>query len=83
MHRLHARLRSLYLAWFSKPAEWRLLFQHIRRHRPCRLLEIGIGTGQRACRLIEVASAASPESPVQYAGVDLFEMRAGDDGPGL
>ncbi len=83
MHRLHARLKGLYLAWFAKPAEWRVLFKHVRKHRPCKLLELGVGTGDRARRVIEASTVASFGSQISYTGIDLFETRTETDGAGL
>jgi len=44
---------------------------------------MGLGFGQRALRMIEMASRACPDEPVRYVGVDLFEMRTAADGPGV
>jgi len=74
-------IRHLYLAYLSHPSGDRSLYQLIRRHR-CRLiLEIGMGTGERAARMIDVARSRSTRG-VQYTGIDQFEARGGEDGPG-
>lgn len=65
----------LYLSRFSKPVSDRLLYRVIRQYRPCQLLEIGMGDGQRARRLISVAQRYSPEAEIRYTGIDLFEAR--------
>jgi hypothetical protein len=83
MSSLRARLRCSYLAWFGKPAELRTLFRHERKHRPTRILELGIGAGQRAAKLIEVAAAMSRGGEIRYTGIDLFEMRKPEDGLGM
>jgi hypothetical protein len=44
---------------------------------------LGIATGQRALRMIDVAQLASPGEEVHYVGVDPFESRSESDGPGL
>jgi hypothetical protein len=59
------------------------LYRHVWRRRPARLLEIGIGTGERARRLIAMARAMNPGQAVRYAGIDLFELRRPDDGSGM
>jgi hypothetical protein len=76
-------LRFLYLTRFSKPAVDRAVYQVIHRKRVRRIVEIGIGTGQRAARMIEVARLQFPASQVHYTGVDLFEGRSRSDRPGL
>jgi hypothetical protein len=82
MARLARQLRYLYLAFFSKPIGDRPLFRHIRRHKSQRILEFGVGTTERAQRLIEVATLYASEQ-ISYTGIDLFEMRGESDGPGV
>jgi hypothetical protein len=82
MARLVRKLRYLYLAFFSKPVSDRRLYRHIRRHKSQRIIELGVGTMERALRLIEVAAQAGPNQ-VSYTGIDLFEMRTEADGPGV
>ena len=36
-----------------------------------------MGTGDRAVRMIRVATSGVSEGPIRYTGVDLFEMRSG------
>ena len=73
-------VKHLYLAYLSRPASDRVLYKLIRRHRCRVLLEIGMGLGERATRMIDVALSRSSE--VEYIGVDLFEARGDEDGPG-
>jgi hypothetical protein len=76
-------LRACYLSHFSRPSSDRVLFRTIRRHKVRRILEIGIGLGRRALRMIEMAQIGSGGEPVHYTGIDLFESRSPADGPGL
>ena len=46
-------------------------------------MELGLGTGQRAVRMIEVAASRTPIGEVRYTGVDAFEARSAAEGPGL
>jgi hypothetical protein len=82
MARLVRQLRYLYLAFFSKPAGDRRLYRHIRRHKSLRIMELGVGTLERSLRLIELANDAGT-GQVSFTGIDLFEMRAEADGPGV
>jgi predicted O-methyltransferase YrrM len=75
------RLRYLYLAYFSKPAADRAVYRAIGRLRPQRILEIGIGTGQRAVRMIRLARQYQGE--VSYTAIDPFESRTEGDGLSL
>jgi hypothetical protein len=71
-----SRLKHLYLAYFSKPLGDRPLYRAIRKRRWHRFLEIGIGSGQRALRMLDVASAGHPKEELFYVGIDQFEARA-------
>lgn len=77
------RLRYWQLAHFSKPVADHPLYQAIRQREIRSILEIGVGNAQRATRMIELASQAVPVQQISYVGIDLFEMRAARQGPGL
>jgi predicted O-methyltransferase YrrM len=72
-----------YLLHFSNPPTDRAIYQAVHRRRIQRIIELGVGTGQRAVRLIEVASRHFPASQISYTGLDPFEARRAEDGPGL
>ena len=78
-----SQLRLIYLTHFSKPQPDRPIYRAIRRNGMRKIVELGVGTGQRALRMIEVAKLASPQQDVCYVGMDLFEGRTESDGPGL
>ena len=70
-----SRWRLFYLLHLSKPSHDRALYKAIHQ-RPIRtILELGVGTGTRALRMIEVAHRRFPEGQVCYTGVDQFEAR--------
>ncbi len=77
-----SRLRYLHLAYFSQPSGDRLVYRMIRRHRPQNIVELGIGLGVRSLRMIQLAADFAHGS-IRYAGIDRFESRTDDDGPGL
>lgn len=68
-------IRHIYLAYFSQPKADRILYRLIRRHRICRIVELGVGNGLRATRLIKSVQSANPAAAIKYTGIDLFEMR--------
>lgn len=68
-------VKYLYLAWFSHPEPHRKLYRLVRRRRPARIVELGIGTADRALRMIAVAQRYAPGGKVSYVGIDLFEAR--------
>ena len=79
-----SKLRLSYLCHFSKPQANRPVYRAIRRRHVRKIVELGVGDGRRALRMIEVARQALPESDtVHYVGMDRFEGRTAEDGPGL
>ncbi len=68
-------LKYLHLAYLSRPREERPLYRAIRRLRPRSIVEIGIGNGLRATRLIDVAMRYNKLHTIRYTGIDLFEAR--------
>ena len=76
-------LKACYLSYFSRPACERILYKIIQKHNVKRILELGLGDGQRAVRMIEMAQKQSPECRINYAATDLFESRTAADGPGM
>lgn len=76
-------VQAFYYSYLAAPRSDGALFQAIRRNRPRRVLELGIGTGSRAVRLIRMAQRHHAEGDVRYIGLDLFEARTACDGPGI
>ena len=72
---LASRLQYLALAYFSRPKSDREVYRAIRKHGCHRFLEIGVGRGLRAQRMIDLALACHPQDQVRYVGIDLFEAR--------
>ena len=75
------QLKCFCLANFSRPASDRCLYRTIGKNRVASIVEIGIGWGQRALRLIEVAACSGHQ--VRYTGIDEFESRRSDAAQGL
>ncbi len=66
-------LKHAYLVYLSQPATDRAIYRLIDK-RPIRsILELGVGDGVRAERMIAVASRQDAE--LLYTGIDLFEDR--------
>lgn len=78
-----SRVRLFYLCYFSKPIADRPIYRAIRRLRPKKIVELGIGDASRAVRMIEVAQRAASQLDIHYVGMDLFEGRPTTDGPSL
>ena len=47
------------------------------------IVELGIGDGQRALRMLELACLHGPVSEIRYTGIDLFEASHQSEGTGL
>ena len=60
--------------WFSKPAADRALFRLLYQRKITTIVELGVGTGRRAERMIRLA-AKRGRSQIRYTGIDLFEAR--------
>lgn len=78
-----SRFKQLYLSYFSKPASDRAIYRTIARRKVRRIVEIGIGTGQRALRMIDLASRFGRGELIRYAAIDLFESRSPEASHGL
>jgi hypothetical protein len=78
-----SQIRLMVSCHFSKVPADRPIYQAIRRCHARKIVELGIGSGQRAKQMIDVAKLASPQQAIHYVGVDPFEARAESDGPGL
>ena len=78
-----SHIRLIYSCYLSKPQSNRPVYQAIRRCHARKIVELGVASGQRALRMIEVAGLASPGQEIHYVGVDRFEDRLEADGPGL
>jgi hypothetical protein len=72
---------AFWLARMSRPAGERVVYRHVLRAAPARILEIGLGTLVRTERLLRAAGRAAGE--VAYVGLDRFEGRAVSDPPGV
>ena len=77
------RLRVLYLLHLSKPPHNRGVYRTIYRRKVRTILELGVGSGERAVRMIEAARWQTPARQIQYTGVDLFESGADANGLSL
>jgi len=76
-------LKLFYLTHLSQPSSDRPVYRAMLRLRPRRILEIGIGDGRRAVRMLQLACRLSEGHMPQYIGVDVFEARSVGDGPGM
>lgn len=68
-------MKYVQLAWLSKPKAERLLYKEVRRRKVTRIVEVGMGTAERAASLIGVAQRYSPQANISFTGIDWFEER--------
>jgi hypothetical protein len=78
-----SRLRLFYLLHLSKPASNRLIYREVRRIKPRSIVEIGIGTAERAGRILELACEFHEPRQIRYTSIDQFEDRAATAGSAL
>jgi len=83
MWRQPACVRQFYLAHLSQPATDRVVYPLIRKQAPKRIFEFGIGSADRAERMIEVAAGAATAAEITYTGIDQFEAREPSDTAGI
>lgn len=72
---------TLWLTRFSQPAGERVIHRVVRRSRPKRILELGLGTLRRSERLLTLARGSAGDVP-HYVGIDRFEGRLPADPAG-
>jgi hypothetical protein len=68
-------LKYVYLSRASQPKSERALYRLVKRHKVCRIVEVGIGSLARTTRLVEVAQRYARGEEVAYTGLDLFDTR--------
>src|SRR5438105_3066916 len=73
---LASRIKYVYFAYFSQPAADRAIYRAIYRGRARKIVEIGVGMGQRSARMVNLAKCRHRSAEVRYTGIDLFEARA-------
>jgi hypothetical protein len=78
-----SRLRLFYLLHFSKPACDRLVYRELRRKKARKIVEIGMGTAERAVHAINLLKGFHAVGDIHYTGIDQFEARIIGDGPRL
>ena len=72
---MKALLSRIYWSRFAQPANERILFRSILSGPPQKILELGLGDGCRAERLIQLTRRLGI-ADLRYVGVDLFEARS-------
>lgn len=72
---LIGQLHLFYSCYSSNPPVNRPIYRTIRCSGARKIVELGIGDGSRARRMIAVAKLASPGRIVNYIGFDRFEDR--------
>jgi hypothetical protein len=79
---LGSRLSAIWSAFFPTPTAEDALFCALAKRPPRRILEIGLGDGSRALRIIKLAKRRR-RAEVHYVGVDPFELRPRGESPRL
>jgi hypothetical protein len=77
------RLKFFHFLHFSATDTDRPVYQAIRRDQVRSILELGVGDGQRALRMIQVAAMDVPVAEVCFTGIDPFEAQQAPGEPSL
>ena len=78
-----SRWKTFYLTHLVKPAADRLVYRAILHEKIGCIVELGLGDGSRALRMIDAAARHNERQNIHYIGIDSFEDREPADGPGL
>lgn len=73
-------LNRLYWKHLSKPVSERPLFLHVLERPLTSVLEIGIGSGERIARLLELNASVWDAKAIRYTAIDPFESSASTGG---
>lgn len=65
--------KTAHLTLLSRPARDRAVYRQMLQQRPVSIVEIGLGDGRRAERMLELLHLLHPAEQVRYVGLDLFE----------
>jgi len=76
-------VQRLYDGHVSRPAHDRALYRFIDQGRTRRVVEIGLGSLRRTERVLRALLRQHPARELYYTGIDLFESRRAQDGPGV
>ena len=71
-------LKYVHLAHFSKPRSERQLYRLVKRHKVCRIVEVGVSDVARTAALVQVAQRFAADGQVAYSGVDWFDARSAE-----
>lgn len=56
------------------PLRYDQIFKLVKQSKPSNIMEIGVWTGERAKKMIKIASEYKKTSQINYFGFDLFEV---------
>lgn len=71
-------LNAFWWCWLARPKSDRALYRLIRKHKPRKLMLVGLADTVRPLRMISLAKRYHPAEPIEFAGIDRFELRTAD-----
>ncbi len=74
-------IRFFHWTTLAKPACDRAIYRKIKKLRARSIVEIGLGDGVRAERIVQVAQKFGAGQTVKYTGIDLFDGRPAEQSP--
>ncbi|HTQ39939.1 MAG TPA: hypothetical protein VMJ32_13000 [Pirellulales bacterium] len=61
--------------WLSCPKSDRTLYRLVRKHKPHKIMLLGLGDAVRPQRMISLAQRYHPAEQIHFAGIDPFDAR--------
>jgi hypothetical protein len=69
------KLNAFWWCWLARPKSDRGLYRLIRKHKPRKLMLLGLGDVSRSLRMIAMARRYRPADSIEFAGIDRFDSR--------
>jgi hypothetical protein len=69
------KLNAFWWCWLALPKSDRALYRLIRKHKPRKLMLLGLGDASRCLRMIAMAKRYRPVDSIEFAGIDRFDSR--------
>ncbi len=69
---------AFWWCWLARPKSDRALYRLIRKHKPRKLMLLGLGAAVRPLRMIALAKRYHPANFIEFSGIDRFDSRPTD-----
>ncbi len=73
------KLNAFWWCWLARPKSDRALYRLVRKHKPRKLMVLGLGDTVRPLRLIALAKRYRQADSIEFAGIDRFDSRPAEE----